>query len=257
MSGNGFSSGAVAGGVNEYVVGYLERTKGKDWVSKHADIVQWTSITVGSAVNAAIGKDIFTGGSIAEFGTKWNFLKEELIDPNKGIMVVLTPMNPVGGPPAGHIGIIVPMKDGSFSVVEYDSMGQYNFAADLKGEQKGVIRQTDLSDQSALDEYITSKSKKVTIVSYTPEKESIEIHSIASFVNDTMTQSTEVQNGNIIEYLPKHNNYLYEYHLFWNNCTIYVYSALRTILEARDIGMRISPDSLFKSVDNANAALNL
>ncbi len=40
MAGGSAASGALSGGVNEYVMGYLTKTKGKEWVQEHPDTVQ-------------------------------------------------------------------------------------------------------------------------------------------------------------------------------------------------------------------------
>ena len=50
MAGGSAASGALSGGVNEYVMGYLTKTKGKEWVQKHPDTVQWLSAGVGAAI---------------------------------------------------------------------------------------------------------------------------------------------------------------------------------------------------------------
>lgn len=255
LSGNGFSSGAMAGGVNEYVIGYLERTKGKAWVSEHADIVQWTSITVGGAVNAAIGKDIFTGGSIAEFGTKWNFLKEELIDPNKGVMLIVTPHDILNGPVAGHISFCVFNLDGTCSLVEYDSDGSYNAWDDVNNKQKGVLRQVDFKNESDMQNYLGTKNREGVVINYSLGKESLQIKSIVNKVNSDMENSIENnyghvdgQFGDVTEYSPNEGYYLRNYHLLANNCTIYVYSALRNILERLPVEQSIIPETLFEEV---------
>ena len=72
MSGSGFHSGALAGGVNEYVIGYLTKTKGRDWIQNHPDEVQWMSTVLGGAINKAIGADVAAGAGSALAGTKWN-----------------------------------------------------------------------------------------------------------------------------------------------------------------------------------------
>ena len=50
MAGGSAATGALAGGVNEYVIGYLTKEKGEDWVQQHPDTVQWISAGVGAAV---------------------------------------------------------------------------------------------------------------------------------------------------------------------------------------------------------------
>lgn len=72
MSGAGFSSGALAGGVNEYVIGYLSKTKGDKWMWDHPDEVQWLSLAFGGIVNKVTGGDVSAGEAMALAGTKWN-----------------------------------------------------------------------------------------------------------------------------------------------------------------------------------------
>ena len=50
MAGGNVTAGALAGSVNEYVMGYLTRTKGEEWVQNHPDTVQWISVGVGMAL---------------------------------------------------------------------------------------------------------------------------------------------------------------------------------------------------------------
>ena len=77
MSGAGFSSGSFAGGVNEYVIGYLIRTKHEQWMLDHPDLVEWISTAVGGIVSKAVGGDISKGAETALAGTKWNALSDE------------------------------------------------------------------------------------------------------------------------------------------------------------------------------------
>ena len=73
MAGGSAATGALSGGVNEYVMGYLTKTKGKDWVQKHPDTVQWISAGVGAAIGAS-AKDMATGANVALDASKWNYL---------------------------------------------------------------------------------------------------------------------------------------------------------------------------------------
>ncbi len=77
MAGGSAASGALSGSVNEYVMGYLTKTKGQDWVQKHPDTVQWISAGVGSAIGKLSGKDVSDAINIALTATKWNELAYE------------------------------------------------------------------------------------------------------------------------------------------------------------------------------------
>ena len=50
MSGGSSLSGALPGSVNEFAMGYLEKTKGKKWMGNHPDVVQAVSMALGAAV---------------------------------------------------------------------------------------------------------------------------------------------------------------------------------------------------------------
>ena len=73
MAGGSAATGALSGGVNEYVMGYLTKTKGEDWMQKHPDTVQWISAGVGAAIGAS-AKDMATGANVALDASKWNYL---------------------------------------------------------------------------------------------------------------------------------------------------------------------------------------
>ena len=77
MAGGSAASGALSGGVNEYVMGYLTKTKGKEWVQKHPDTVQWLSSGVGAAIGN-LSKDVLTGAGVSLGASKWNYLGFEL-----------------------------------------------------------------------------------------------------------------------------------------------------------------------------------
>ena len=72
MSGGGFTSGALAGGINEYVTGAITRIKGDKFVLEHPDMVEWVSTVLGGAVNKIAGQDTSIGAGVANWGTKWN-----------------------------------------------------------------------------------------------------------------------------------------------------------------------------------------
>ena len=77
MAGGSAATGALSGGVNEYVMGYLTKTKGEDWMQKHPDTVQWISAGVGAAIGKLSGKDVSDAINIALTATKWNKLAYE------------------------------------------------------------------------------------------------------------------------------------------------------------------------------------
>ena len=77
-SGGSTLSGLIAGGANEYAIGYLEKSKGKDWINKHPDTVQNISAAFGGILSKMTGGSGHTGAYISQMGTKWNELDEEM-----------------------------------------------------------------------------------------------------------------------------------------------------------------------------------
>ncbi len=75
MSGGNALSGAVSESVNEFALGYIEKTKGEEWMKKHPDTVQAVSTVLG-AVAGGITGDGTTGAYTAQMGTKWNYYEK-------------------------------------------------------------------------------------------------------------------------------------------------------------------------------------
>ena len=76
MSGGNTLSGAVSGSVNEFVLAYMEKTKGRDWMDKHPDTVQAISTALGAVAGSLTG-DRNTGAYTAQMGTRWNRLAKK------------------------------------------------------------------------------------------------------------------------------------------------------------------------------------
>ena len=79
-SGGSALSGLIAGGANEYAIGYLEKTKGKDWINKHPDTVQNISAAFGGILFKMTGGSGHTGAYISQMGTKWNLEGNDFIE---------------------------------------------------------------------------------------------------------------------------------------------------------------------------------
>ena len=77
MAGGSAATGALSGGVNEYVMGYLTKEKGEDWVQKYPDTVQWIAAGVGAALGNLTDGDMAEAVSTALAATKWNKLAYE------------------------------------------------------------------------------------------------------------------------------------------------------------------------------------
>ena len=79
-SGGSALSGLIAGGANEYAIGYLEKSKGKDWINKHPDTVQNISAAFGGILSKMAGGSGHTGAYISQMGTKWNLFGMEVTE---------------------------------------------------------------------------------------------------------------------------------------------------------------------------------
>ena len=79
MAGGSAMTGALSGGITEYVMGYLTKTKGEDWVQKHPDTVQWIGAGVGAVVGNLADADMAESLDVALAATKWNKLAYERI----------------------------------------------------------------------------------------------------------------------------------------------------------------------------------
>ena len=77
MAGGSAATGALSGVVNEYVMGYLTKKKGEDWVQKHPDTVQWIAAGVGAALGNLTDGDMSEAVNTALAATKWNKLAYE------------------------------------------------------------------------------------------------------------------------------------------------------------------------------------
>lgn len=77
MAGGSAATGALSGSINEYVMGYLTKTKGEDWMQKHPDTVQWLSAGVGAAIGN-LSKDVLTSTMVSLNAAKWNYLGFDL-----------------------------------------------------------------------------------------------------------------------------------------------------------------------------------
>ena len=71
MAGGSVPATALAGGATEYVMGYLTKEKGEDWVQKHPDTVQWIAAGVGTGLDS-IADGTSLGADIAVNSVKWN-----------------------------------------------------------------------------------------------------------------------------------------------------------------------------------------
>ena len=78
MAGDSAMTGALSGGITEYVMGYLTKTKGEDWVQDHPDTVQWIGAGVGEVIGS-LSHEMDIGANISVNASKWNYLGFALV----------------------------------------------------------------------------------------------------------------------------------------------------------------------------------
>ena len=78
MTGGSARTGALSGGISEYVMGYLTKTKGEDWVQDHPDTVQWIGAGVGEVIGS-LSHEMDIGANISVNASKWNYLGFALV----------------------------------------------------------------------------------------------------------------------------------------------------------------------------------
>ena len=116
LSDSGVWNNGVAGGLNEYILGCIEKEKGTEWIRNHTDTIQAFSIIVGQLTQFASGhsnNDSFT----SMMGSKWNLIGDG--HPNQAIIGA-----GIGIDYSGHVhaSIIFQFEDGTY---EEGNFGRY------------------------------------------------------------------------------------------------------------------------------------
>ena len=161
MSGDNGLTGAIAGGVNEFAVGYIEKIKGKIWMVNHADTVQAISTALGTVVGGVTG-DKVTGAYTSQMGIKWNYLGFELPEFEK--LLVENLKNPDGTAitkdQAKHIQDTIINAgnkwdtDGAMSDIQLETGNQYALAGT-------VLSLKNKYESNSVDKLMTSYKKMV------------------------------------------------------------------------------------------------
>ena len=117
MAGGSVPATALAGGVNEYVMGYLTKSKGEDWVQKHPDTVQWLSAGVGAAIGN-LSKDVLTGAGVSLGASKWNYLGEGHENTQPKIVGIGVETKGLG-----HVALTINFEDDTWAEGDYGRYG--------------------------------------------------------------------------------------------------------------------------------------
>lgn len=213
MAGGSAATGALSGGVNEYVMGYLTKTKGEDWVQKHPDTVQW----IGAGVGAAIGplsKDVSSSINVSLDASKWNYIGEGHENTTPKIVGIGVETEGLG-----HVALTINFEDGTWAEGDYGRYGG-NDTPSSGLRQTPIGRGTYITDNN----YNPFESDRMVymlnplIVSAPRVTDAYN----NQFLNNDYTRSfgnigiTEDRRGNFAHY--RKGEGALDYNLFFNNC---------------------------------------
>ena len=113
IAGNKAGSGFAAGMTNELLINKI-----KEWAGNDPAKAQWISAALGATVNAAVGKNVQTGGATAQYGTKWNLFGDghpgqKIVDVAIGIEHGLM----------GHTSLVMKFEDGTYEQANFGRYG--------------------------------------------------------------------------------------------------------------------------------------
>lgn len=213
MAGGSATTGALSGSVNEYVMGYLTKLKGEDWVQKHPDTVQW----IGAGVGAAIGplsKDVSSSINVSLDASKWNYIGEGHENTKPKIVGIGVETEGLG-----HVALTINFEDGTWAEGDYGRYGG-NDTPSSGLRQTPIGRGTYITDNN----YNPFESDRMVymlnplIVSAPRVTDAYN----NQFLNNDYTRSfgnigiTEGRRGNFAHY--RKGEGALDYNLFFNNC---------------------------------------
>ena len=213
MAGGSATTGALSGCVNEYVMGYLTKLKGEDWVQKHPDTVQW----IGAGVGAAIGplsKDVSSSINVSLDASKWNYIGEGHENTKPKIVGIGVETEGLG-----HVALTINFEDGTWAEGDYGRYGG-NDTPSSGLRQTPIGRGTYITDNN----YNPFESDRMVymlnplIVSAPRVTDAYN----NQFLNNDYTRSfgnigiTEDRRGNFAHY--RKGEGALDYNLFFNNC---------------------------------------
>ena len=213
MAGGSATTGALSGSVNEYVMGYLTKLKGEDWVQKHPDTVQW----IGAGVGAAIGplsKDVSSSINVSLDASKWNYIGEGHENTTPKIVGIGVETEGLG-----HVALTINFEDGTWAEGDYGRYGG-NDTPSSGLRQTPIGRGTYITDNN----YNPFESDRMVymlnplIVSAPRVTDAYN----NQFLNNDYTRSfgnigiTEDRRGNFAHY--RKGEGALDYNLFFNNC---------------------------------------
>ena len=213
MAGGSATTGALSGSVNEYVMGYLTKLKGEDWVQKHPDTVQWIGAGVGAAIGT-LSKDVSSSINVSLGASKWNYIGEGHENTKPKIVGIGVETEGLG-----HVALTINFEDGTWAEGDYGRYGG-NDTPSSGLRQTPIGRGTYITDNNynpfesdrmvyMLDPLIVSAPRVTDAYNN-------------QFLNNDYTRSfgnigiTEDRRGNFAHY--RKGEGALDYNLFFNNC---------------------------------------
>ena len=213
MAGGSATTGALSGSVNEYVMGYLTKLKGEDWVQKHPDTVQWIGAGVGVAIGT-LSKDVSSSINVSLDASKWNYIGEGHENTKPKIVGIGVETEGLG-----HVALTINFEDGTWAEGDYGRYGG-NDTPSSGLRQTPIGRGTYITDNNynpfesdrmvyMLDPLIVSAPRVTDAYNN-------------QFLNNDYTRSfgnigiTEDRRGNFAHY--RKGEGALDYNLFFNNC---------------------------------------
>ena len=213
MAGGSATTGALSGSVNEYVMGYLTKLKGEDWVQKHPDTVQWIGAGVGAAIGT-LSKDVSSSINVSLDASKWNYIGEGHENTKPKIVGIGVETEGLG-----HVALTINFEDGTWAEGDYGRYGG-NDTPSSGLRQTPIGRGTYITDNNynpfesdrmvyMLDPLIVSAPRVTDAYNN-------------QFLNNDYTRSfgnigiTEDRRGNFAHY--RKGEGALDYNLFFNNC---------------------------------------
>ena len=213
MAGGSAATGALSGSVNEYVMGYLTKLKGEDWVQKHPDTVQWIGAGVGAAIGT-LSKDVLSSINVSLDASKWNYIGEGHENTKPKIVGIGVETEGLG-----HVALTINFEDGTWAEGDYGRYGG-NDTPSSGLRQTPIGRGTYITDNNynpfesdrmvyMLDPLIVSAPRVTDAYNN-------------QFLNNDYTRSfgnigiTEDRRGNFAHY--RKGEGALDYNLFFNNC---------------------------------------
>ena len=213
MAGGSATTGALSGSVNEYVMGYLTKLKGEDWVQKHPDTVQWIGAGVGAAIGT-LSKDVLSSINVSLDASKWNYIGEGHENTKPKIVGIGVETEGLG-----HVALTINFEDGTWAEGDYGRYGG-NDTPSSGLRQTPIGRGTYITDNNynpfesdrmvyMLDPLIVSAPRVTDAYNN-------------QFLNNDYTRSfgnigiTEDRRGNFAHY--RKGEGALDYNLFFNNC---------------------------------------